>query len=494
MTVRITASDFHARYRPSDCQLRVYLRSRGEKEAEPGPYEEVIRSLGVTHERAHLATIRDVVDLSEGDETHRIVETLQHITRRTRAIYQAALSVDLVIADTPCVLRGDPDLLILEEDGYIIRDCKISRRVTERDHPEILRQLEFYGWLYEHTTGQVPKRLEVFNGPGEYAVVDYDGGARMMQELRSLVELKTGAIAPFEPVGWTKCGHCAYRDLCWKEAESQQDVALLMGVDQNLVRALRGQQVRSIQQLRASFDESELAAFRKPRGTTMVRIGKAAGTILRSAESMAENREIVIGSAEPPRDANCVMFDLEGLPPQLDELDKIFLWGVQVFGERPSEYRGALAGFGPAGDRVGWERFLALAEDIFAEHGDLPFVHWHHYERTKVGTYVTRFGDRDGIAARVEEHLVDLLPIMQNAIVLPVSSYSLKVVERFVGFERTLPEGRGDWAMAKYIEASETSDESVRSQLMDEVFAYNREDLEATWAVLEWMRRRFPGS
>jgi len=36
------------------------------------------------------------------------------------------------------------------------------------------------------------------------------------------------------------------------------------------------------------------------------------------------------------------MFDLEGLPPFLDELDRIYLWGVQVFGESPSEYLGVL--------------------------------------------------------------------------------------------------------------------------------------------------------
>ena len=43
--------------------------------------------------------------------------------------------------------------------------------------------------------------------------------------------------------------------------------------------------------------------------------------------------------------------------------------------------------------------------------------------------------------------------------------------------------------MARYIEATETDDERVRAAIMDEILAYNREDLEATWAVLEWLRR-----
>ena len=42
--------------------------------------------------------------------------------------------------------------------------------------------------------------------------------------------------------------------------------------------------------------------------------------------------------------------------------------------------------------------------------------------------------------------------------------------------------------MAKYIEATETDDEVERAAIMDEILAYNREDLEATWAVMEWLK------
>ncbi len=46
------------------------------------------------------------------------------------------------------------------------------------------------------------------------------------------------------------------------------------------------------------------------------------------------------------------------MPPHLDELDKIYLWGAQVFGENPSEFKVALSGFGADGDREGWIGFL----------------------------------------------------------------------------------------------------------------------------------------
>jgi predicted RecB family nuclease len=50
--------------------------------------------------------------------------------------------------------------------------------------------------------------------------------------------------------------------------------------------------------------------------------------------------------------------------------------------------------------------------------------------------YVDRFGDRDDVAARVRRNLVDLLPITQQALALPLPSYGLKVVDRYVGFSR----------------------------------------------------------
>ena len=73
--------------------------------------------------------------------------------------------------------------------------------------------------------------------------------------------------------------------------------------------------------------------------------------------------------------------------------------------------------------------FLEKADRIFAEYGDIPFVHWATYEKTYLRRYVDRYGDVDGVAARIETNLLDLLRVTPNSIVLPLPSYSLKVVE-----------------------------------------------------------------
>ncbi len=81
-----------------------------------------------------------------------------------------------------------------------------------------------------------------------------------------------------------------------------------------------------------------------------------------------------------------------------------------------------------------------------------------------------------------------ILATVRRLPILPVPSFSLKVIEQHVKYERKLPEGNGQWAMAKFIEATETSDEEKRNELMDEILAYNQEDLEATWAVFRWLQ------
>lgn len=488
--MRLTASDFYSFQRPSRCELRLFLRAQGTEEAPPGPYQEVLRSLGERHERMHLESFEEVADLSSGSMEERETRTRQEVDNETPVIYQSVLRAEVSLGGTQCEIIGQPDFLLREEQGYVIRDCKISRRITERDHPEILRQLELYGWLYEQVFGCQPVRLEVFSGSGNIEPLDYDQGEAALAELAEILGFMQSESEPFSPVGWSKCQDCGYRPLCWPRAEEGRDVATVAGVDQGLVRGLRDEGVSSYDALLEQFDETTLGDFRRPYGNSLRKVGKNASVILQSARAMATGQEIILQTPAIPESPNYVMFDLEGLPPHLDETEKIYLWGMQVFGDEPSDFLPAVAGFGENGDQEGWNKFLENAEGIFSIYNDPPFVHWHHYEKTKLKMYVERFGDSDGVAERVNNNLLDLLPITRSSVALPIPSYSLKVIETYIGYERTQDEYGGEWAMAKYIEAIESADEALRDEVIGKILVYNREDLEATWAVLQWLKSK----
>jgi predicted RecB family nuclease len=486
--MRLTASDFYTLYRPSECDLRVYLRHNAAQELPPGPYEELIRRLGKRHEQSHLTSLTQTFDLSAIEPNGRELATRKAIADRQPVIYQPLLRTTTTIDGTACEIWGEPDFLIYAAGSYVIRDVKMSRRINEKDHPEIFKQLQLYGWLYHQMICLRPARLEVFSGAKEIIPIPESNDSIVLESLTELFRLKTATDEPCSPVGWSKCGHCPFKDRCWTQAENTRDVALIAGVDQGLARALYSFGIKTVDQLLTDSDESQLSNFKRPHGEGQHRVGTKAGAILRAAEAYATGKEILIATPQIPDHPNYVMFDLEGLPPQFDDIDKVYLWGLQIFGQDSEPFDPAVAGFGADGDRDGWLQFLSKAKGIFARHGDIRFVHWHDYERAKIDLYIERYGDIDDIGERVKRNLLDLLPITRKSLALPLPSYSLKVVEKYIGFTRTQDEYGGDWSIAKYIEATETEDEELRADVMDQILTYNKETLAATWAVLCWLK------
>jgi predicted RecB family nuclease len=488
--MRLIATDIITQYRPNPCDLRVWLRHQGESQRDPTEFEQVLYRLGDRHEREQLATLGPYLDLSGLAEEVRVRRTSEAIAHRVPVIYQPGFRVAHTFGGVQAEIVGYPDFLILDGDGYLIRDAKMARRIDEENHPEILLQVQLYGWLLERSSGLAPKALQVFSGMKEIVPVLYDGGAGALTALDRLLAIKRLDAEPYEPVGWSKCGPCEYDERCWNRAEAARDVAIVPDVDQSLARTLHGLDVRTCGDLLNRFDVVSLAQLKRPHGNGEQRVGKRAECILLFAEAIQKREDKILAAPAIPPLPNYAMFDLEGMPPHLDELDRIYLWGVQVFGEKPSAFMPAVAGFGPDGDREAWFAFLWNAKRILEVYGDIPFVHWACYEKTYLRKYAERYGDMDGVAVRVIANLLDLLPITRDSVILPVPSFSLKVIEQYVGFKRKLPEGNGQWAMAKFIEATETCDDERRRELMDAILDYNREDLEATSAVFEWLRSK----
>jgi len=486
--MRLTARALYDWYQPSECALRVWLKARGEAEAEPSEYQKILHELGRRHELRHLATLGESVDLSKGTLDERVHLTVEAMQAGQRVLYQPVLVAPHAFDGVECELMGIPDVCIRQNDGNVIRDCKISRHADEELHYETILQLGFYGFLYERTVGKAPLRLEVLLGDGTLQEVPYDGGIAALSHLERVFRTVRQPVEFYEPVGWSKCNGCGYYGRCWKKAEGTDDVARVYGVDQAIARVLHEQGIENVTELLANLDETSLGEISVPRGSRVHRVGKKATEIFAHAHALSSKELRLISKPALPLGENFAFFDIEGLPPQVDELEKIYLWGIQVFGKEPSEYFVAFANFGEDGDRQGWLDFLQNCKRSFERYGNLPILHWTPYERTYLHKYIKRHGDLEGIAGRVDRNLVDLFPIVKDCVVLPSPTYGLKAVEEYTGFTRKLNEADGQWAMATYIKAVETEDTEERDKLKKQIIEYNKEDLAGAWAAFEWLR------
>jgi predicted RecB family nuclease len=314
----------------------VYLRQQGIEESEPSEFDRVLQRLGERHESEHLASLGPYEDLCVVPAEQRTQRTAEALREQVPVIYQGELATDTDLGGVPVTIVGRPDFLIWGNDGYLIRDSKLSLQVDEEHHPEITLQLQLYGWLFEQTVCMPPKRLQAHTGNGDIVDVPFDGGAAALSELTRILALKALTAEPYEPLGWTKCGGCGFFDHCRPPAEARKDVSLVMEVDQGLARKLHGDGIETAQQLATTFDAVRLSLVKRPWGNREQKVGKKSGKILMYAEVLATGKERVLAPAAIPVHDNYVMFDLEGMPPHLDEFEKIYLWGMQVFGNRPS--------------------------------------------------------------------------------------------------------------------------------------------------------------
>jgi predicted RecB family nuclease len=493
--VQVGSKDFADHRLPSRCDLRIFLREQGVPVAPPSPFDEMIRRLGSRHEVGELTRLQPVVNLGAGAPEQRAQAMREAIADGAPVIYKGLLALDTELGGVPVTVSATPDFLIAGPAGYTIRESRLAGASGRAPRPEVALGLQLAGWLLRETLEHEPVALEVGTQSGAVVTIDDDGGERARVLLADLARLKNRVNdfgpPPYEPVNWFKCHACSFVRYCWARAVDRLDAACVPAIDESLARALHERGVDTAAQLVKTFDVDQLAALERQTESGAQPLGaEAADVVLRATRAFASGHEEVLAAPDLPLSDNYVAFDCEGLPPQFDELDRVYVWGVQVFGTLPSPYTAAMATAGADGDRAGWLGFLAEVGALFGYYGDIPFVHWLDDEPTAVARYVERFGDPDGVAARVQRNLVDIERVMRGSIVLPLASNSLKSVSRFCGSRRELDQHGRDWSLAKYIETVETADEFQRGGLVGQVQANNREDLEATYIVLKWLLAR----
>ncbi|HEY9839300.1 MAG TPA: ribonuclease H-like domain-containing protein, partial [Candidatus Obscuribacterales bacterium] len=64
----------------------------------------------------------------------------------------------------------------------------------------------------------------------------------------------------------------------------------------------------------------------------------------------------------------------------------------------------------------------------------------------------------------------------------------LKVIEKYVGFERPDQDTGGYWSVVSYLKSVSTKNPERRDNLLDQLLAYNCSDLQAMWHVLRWFQ------
>jgi len=474
--------------------------ARGERTAPAwrSPDLRIIQELGLRHETSYFESLRatgiDFVDLRETkNESQAVAETRSCMERGNDAIAQGAL------ASTGWF--GRPDLLRkVEKPGnfgnwsYEAYDCKLSRETKATT----ILQLALYSDLLAQSQGTQPESMHVVlpGQPFQHETYRFAEYAAYYRYVRARLE-KVCGNSQHENTYPEPCVHC---DVCrwFRECDARRrgddHLSLVAGIARLQRTQLVGWQIETM----AKLAELPIPLKKKPlhgsregyeRVREQARLQVAGRTTQRHVHEMlpiAEGTGLCKLPEPSPRD---IFVDLEG-DPFAGVCGLQYLFGfvsLTSSSELAYEKRWALS---PAEEK---QAFEWLVDEIMGRWQENPAMHVYHfgaYEpsafKRLMGIHTTR---EDEIDRMLRAHLfVDLHTILKQAARAGVEEYSLKAIEKFYEFPRSIPADESRAAM-RYVEHSLELGRAteVPEKYRESLEAYNGDDCRSAAKLRDWL-------
>ncbi len=295
--------------------------------------------------------------------------------------------------------------------------------------------------------------------------------AQILTLLQEFLQGVAEAVMPQVYMARSRCGLCHWREFCRQQAAHTDPLTLLPGVTGSRHPLLQTAGIHSIEALAAAAPEDLQA---------IPGLGaKVALQLVRQAQATVEQRAIWIDWISPhhlPAAGVELYFDIEADPQH----DVSYLLGVLVVDQEQgtSHYQACMA-TDPAEESLNWFRFLDLVDD----YPDAPIFHFHAFEIHSCRKLAERH--RSGLRRLklLLSRFIDLHELITRHLVLPIESYSLKHIARWMGFEWRQSNANGAQSIYWYSQWLQTGDPSFLELLT----TYNEDDCQATLHLKQWL-------
>lgn len=421
---------------------------------------------------------------------------------------------------------GFADFLELRDDGsYEVQDTKLARRAKVT----ALMQLAAYAEQLERLGVPVASEATLILGSGERTSHSIADIAPVFRRRRArLHELllarfaevggdgrrESAAAVAWGAPGIVACGRC---EVCEPEIVRTRDPLLIAGLYPRQRTALIAAGLGTIDAVAAALPGVEAGTVTVP--------GLTAPVLERLAVQAAVQVESEAGArgdspADPPRpsvrvvapatlaalpepDPGDLFFDFEG-DPFYRESDGGRAAGAKwnldyLFGfvDAREEFT-AIWAHSLAEEREALKRFIALVAERRRAHPGMRIYHYASYERTHLLSIAARHGVCEAeVDQLLREHvLVDLYPIVRQALRVGSRSYSIKKLEPLYMGDEVRAEGgvvSGAQSVVEYAEASaqlRAADPATRAagqRRLDDIADYNRYDCVSTLRLRDWL-------
>ncbi|MFB8792581.1 MAG: TM0106 family RecB-like putative nuclease [Potamolinea sp.] len=389
----------------------------------------------------------------------------QGIERISKAVLLMPISDEITLLSTPDLLVKQPGKSVFGDWMYAPTNIRLGRRPK----PEYQMVAAFSAYLLTEVQQVVPNTAWLILRSQDSYTVNLERWLPQMQVI--LAECIDTLLLYQEPevfISRQKCGLCQWYNSCYAIAQSQEHLSLLPGVTPSRYRDLQTLGLTTV----ASIAEAEITTLEPTFGDAI------ASDLVQQAQSTVQKRALLRQTYIPelPDAPVELYFDIEAEP----ELQLDYLLGLLVVDKRTDTERfHPFLAEHPSEEGLIWQDFL----DFVELYPDAPIFHYSDYEAETIKRLGQLYNTPNWQVKQLLSRFVDVHQRVMSSVTLPVQSYSLKSLARWLGFEWRDPNVTGSQCVCLYDSWLKSGDRSH----LNFILRYNEDDCRATYLLKNWL-------
>jgi len=456
----------------------------------------LITQRGIAHEKAHLMRlsdqglhVRDISALAESN-AERCALTLAAMREGVDVVYQGTLADGDLIGHADFLMRVDGQPSAFGNWRYEVADTKLARSPQAK----FLVQLAFYSRLLTVAQGVSPLLMHVVLGDHtqrSYACASYGHyvDALISRLHERLAQLKSG-LADTYPTPCSACDTCHWRTLCDTRRLADDHLCQVAGIQRTQWSKLQAAGISTLKALAEAPTDLKVARI-QPQ--TLARLqaqaalqhrGRVEGQ--RFVELLPIDGDATRGFSRLPQpDDGDLFFDMEGNPLEPGGLEYLFgLWHRDPGSPEGWNFRTFWA-HDRQQEQEAFQDFMDFVMAWLATHPGAHIYHYASYEETALKRLASQHATREVEVDTLlrQRKLVDLYKVVREGLRISEPSYSIKYVEHFYRPKREGDVQNAGASIVFYERWRETQD----PVLLADIASYNRDDVESTQQLRDWL-------
>ncbi len=487
------------------CRRRLFLDTHGDLSLRDAPSELLLklRQDKFAHQKTVLEKqLYQRPEYPKGNWEEGAKATKELMQQGVDCIYKGVL---LAPYSEEFTLLSSPDLLIKQPGQSWLGDwIYVPAQIELGKRPKLEYQIvaAFHAQVLATVQGASPDIAWLLLRRKEaYLVSLAKWMPQMQRSLYECIQTLSSQQTPEVFISRQRCSLCRWFSHCYGVAKSEQHLSLLPGVTPSRYQELQALNLITLESL-ANTNPTELENLHGFDNTT-------AQQLVLQAQSVVENRPILIAQEQRSRRAEEqrgdrdnnqlpitnyqlpttnyqlpittgieLYFDIEAQP----DLNLDYMLGVLVVDRQTkTETFHSLLAEKPEDEALIWQQFLELV----TQYPQAPIFHFFSYEVDTVKRLAKLYQTPKEVILPILERFVDVYEDITQTVALPVESYALKAIARWLGFEWRDSTANGSQCIYWYDKWLETGDR----RFLDSIQLYNEDDCRATRHVKDWLEK-----